>query len=97
MHNHSNAIPSDLVRDLDRQLTHLGAVAHVSVDCTASPTPTLVGIARGFLAPLPLNHSRIDTFLEAELIAARLNALQGITDRQRMVILQCMSIAGVTG
>lgn len=93
MHNHTNKIPSDLVRDLDRQLTRFGAVAHVSVDRTATPTPVLVGIARDLSAPIPLNHPPIDSFIEAELIAARINALQGVADRQRVAILRSMSSA----
>lgn len=84
-------ISSDLVRDLDKQLTRLGAVAHVAVE--HFDTPILVAIGQGFLAPVSLHHPTISSFVEAELIAARLNALQGIGDRQRITILQSMADA----
>ena len=83
-----SAISSDLVRDLDTQLNRLGAVAHVTVDHTDGPT--LVAIDYDLAAPIPLDHPVIGSFVEAELIAARLNALQGIGDRQRVAILQRM-------
>ena len=84
---------SDLVLELDRQLTRLGAVAHVAVE--DFDTPVLVAIGLAFLAPVSLHHPTISSFVEAELIAARLNALQGIGDRQRITILR--SMAGATG
>ncbi|MBM6447236.1 MULTISPECIES: hypothetical protein [Pseudomonas] len=84
---------SDLVLELDRQLTRLGAVAHVAVK--HFDTPILVAIGQGFLAPVSLHHPTISSFVEAELIAARLNALQGIGDRQRITILR--SMAGAAG
>ena len=90
---HPHVISSDLVRDLDKQLTRLGGFAHVAVEHI--DTPILVAIGRGFLAPISLHHPTISSFVEAELIAARLNALQGIDDRQRITILQ--SMAGAAG
>ena len=82
---HSN-ISSDLVRDLDAQLNRLGAVAHVTLGSTDNPA--LVAISYDLAAPILLDHPAFDSFVEAELIAARLNALQGVGDRQRVAILQ---------
>jgi hypothetical protein len=91
MYIHPNTISSDLVRDLDAQLNRLGAVAHVAVGRT--DTPALFAIGQGFPEPVPLNHLTLSSFIEAELIAARLNALQGIGDRQRIAILRNMANA----
>lgn len=91
MSTHPNTISSDLVRDLDEQLTHLGAVAHVSVDHAEL---VLVAIRTDFAAPVPLEHPPLGSFVEAELIAARLNVLQGVGDRERIAILQRMASAG---
>ena len=96
---HPHIVSSELVHELDRQLTRLGAVAHVAhvahVAVEHFDTPILVAIGQGFLAPVSLHHPTISSFVEAELIAARLNALQGISDRQRIRILQ--SINGAAG
>lgn len=89
---HPNTISSDLVRDLDAQLNRLGAVAHVAVG--HMDTPALVAISQGFPAHITLNHPTLSSFVEAELIAARLNALQGIGDCQRIAILRSMASAG---
>lgn len=86
---HPHTIASELVRDLDAQLNYLGAVAHVAAELTDSPA--LVAIGQGFPAPVPLNHPILGSFVEAELIAARLNSLQGIGDRQRIAILRHMT------
>lgn len=83
-------ISSELVRDLDAQLNRLGAVAAV----WHTDTPALVAIGQGFPYPVLLNHPTLSSFVEAELIAARLNALQGVGDRQRIAILRSMAGAG---
>ncbi|MDY7566836.1 hypothetical protein QN400_24585 [Pseudomonas sp. RTC3] len=88
-----HTITSDMVFDLDAQLNSLDAVAHVAVG--RMDNPVLVAIAQGFLAPVALNHPTLNSFVEAELIAARLNNLQGISDRQRIAILR--SLASVVG
>ncbi|NBB60005.1 hypothetical protein GVN18_12035 [Pseudomonas sp. ODNR1LW] len=90
MFNHPDMICSELVRDLDAQLNRLGAVAAV----WHTDTPVLVAIGEGFPYPLHLRHPPLRSFVEAELIAARLNALQGIGDRHRIAILQRMIGAG---
>lgn len=89
---HPHMISSDLVRDLDAQLNRLGAVAHVAVGET--DTSALVVIGQGFPAPFPRNHPTLSSFVEADLIAASLNALQGVGDRQRVAILRSMTGAG---
>ena len=85
----SPTITSDLVFDLDAQLNSLNAVAHVAVG--PMDHPVLVAIAQGFCAPVALNHPTLSSFVEAELIAARLNNLQGISDRQRIAILRSLA------
>jgi len=84
---HPHMASSDLVRELDAQLNRLGAVGHTD-------TSALVAIGQGFPAPFPLNHPTLSSFVEADLIAASLNALQGIGDRQRVAILRSMTGAG---
>lgn len=91
MFTHPYTISSDLVRDLDEQLTRLGAAVHVSVDRAEL---VLVAIRTDFATPVPLDHLPIGSFVEAELIAARLNALQGVGDRERIAILQRMASTG---
>lgn len=90
MFTHPHTICGDLVRDLDAQLNRLGAVAAV----WHTETPALVAIGQGFPYPVHLRHPPLRSFVEAELIAARLNALQGIDDRHRIEILQSMIGAG---
>ena len=85
-------VSSELVRTLDEQLTRLGAVAHVASD--RADTPVLVALSQGWTTPHPLNHPTLDSFVEAELLAARLNALQGVGDRERIAILRSMAGTG---
>lgn len=88
-----HTITSNLIFDVDAQLNRLGAVAHVAVGPMGNPV--LVAIAQGFRVPVAINHPTLSSFVEAELFAARLNNLQGISDRQRIAILR--SQAGVGG
>lgn len=92
MFMHHPSISSDLVFDLDAQLNRLGAVAHVVVG--SADTPELVAIGHAFPGMIPLNYPPISSFVEAELIATRLNTMQGIGDRQRIVILRSMTGSG---
>jgi len=89
MFTHLHTISSNLVFDLDAQLERLSAVAHVAVG--RMDNPILVAIAQGFPAPIPLSHPTLSSFVEAELIAARLNNLQGTSDRQRIAILRILA------
>ncbi|MGE8190677.1 hypothetical protein [Pseudomonas sp. NPDC086278] len=92
MFTYSPTISSDLVFELDAQLNRLGAMAHVAVGHT--DTPVLVAIGHGFPGTIPLNHPPLGSFVEAELIAIRLNTMQGISDRQRIAILRSMTGSG---
>lgn len=90
----NQSISSDLVLELDEQLNRisLGVVAHVASD--RANTPALVAIGVGLARPHPLNHPVLESFVEAELIAARVNALLGAGDSQRIAILRYMANAG---
>lgn len=71
-----------LIADLDAQLIALGlSVVHVS------PGPVLQAIGWDSPEPVPLDHPQIDSYLEAEMIALRLNRLTGISDNERTRIL----------
>ncbi|MCY1279284.1 hypothetical protein D9M69_551730 [compost metagenome] len=83
-----STFPSDLVESLDKQLSHLSAIAHVTVDDTGSLA--LVAIGQNWPTPLPLHHSALSSFIDAEALAARLNALQGASDRDRITTLRSM-------
>lgn len=84
----SSTFTSDLVDDLDKQLSHLSAVAHVTVDDTGNLA--LVAIGQSWPAPLPLRHPDLSSFVEAEALAARVNTLQGASDRDRISALRSM-------
>ncbi|WP_415754268.1 hypothetical protein [Pseudomonas leptonychotis] len=74
-------ISSDLIADLDQQLMRLGCCG-----CHVYPGPVLVGISWG-AAPKALDHRALDSYLEAELIARRVNNLQCTSDSERSRIL----------
>ncbi|MDH4610315.1 hypothetical protein [Pseudomonas sp. BN102] len=83
-----STFPSDLVECLDKQLNHLNAIVHVTVD--NSGNLVLVAIGQSWPAPLPLRHPTLSSFVEAETLAARLNTLQGASDRDRISALRSM-------
>lgn len=74
-------ISPDLIADLDKQLMRLGCSG-----CHVYPGPVLVGISWS-AAPKILDHPALDSYLEAELIARRVNNLQGTDDSERSRIL----------
>lgn len=75
-------VSPDLIADLDSQLTSLQCcVVHVA------PGPSLVGLSWGRSGPIPLAHPALDSYLQAELIAQRVNALQGSSDYERSQIV----------
>ncbi|SEC02947.1 hypothetical protein SAMN05421553_0200 [Pseudomonas anguilliseptica] len=75
-------VSSELVAKLDVQLARLQCCAvHVV------PGPALFGIGWDQVEMIPLKHPTLDTYLQAELLAARINALQGTTDSERTAIL----------
>ncbi|MCY1298779.1 hypothetical protein D9M71_388970 [compost metagenome] len=84
--------PSDLIDELDEQLSRHGAIAHVTV--APSGDLVLVAIGRNWPTPRPLRHPALSSFVEAETLAARLNALQGAGDRDRITALRSMGSAG---
>ena len=71
-----------LIADLDAQLTALGlSVVHVATG------PTLQAIGWDSPAPVLLDHPQLDSYLEAEMIALRLNRMTGTSDNERTRIL----------
>ena len=71
-------ISAELIADLDAQLIVLGCcAAHVV------PGPKLIGVGWGVDTVFHLNHPQLDTYLEAEMIAQRVNGLQGTSDADR--------------
>lgn len=71
-----------LIADLDAQLTQRGLSAvHVEAG------PLLVGLSWDAPAAVALDHPQLDSYHEAELIAARLNALSGTSDGERTRML----------
>lgn len=76
-------ISPELIADLDAQLTRLGCCAvHVTTG------PSLVAITWDLAEPYPLEHVQLDTYLQAEMIAQRVNALQSTSDVERSRILK---------
>lgn len=71
-----------LIADLDAQLIALGlSVVHVS------PGPVLQAIGWNSPVPVLLDHPQLDSYLEAEMIAQRLNRMTGTSDSERTRIL----------
>ena len=83
-------VSPDLIADLDAQLSHQGLSAvHVA------PGPVLVGLNWDAASPVALDHPQLDSYCEAELIAARLNALCGTSDGERTRMLGSIKGAAV--
>ena len=75
-------VSPELIADLDAQLTQRGLCAvHVA------PGPLLHGLSWDAPAAVALDHPQLDSYHEAELIAARLNALHGTSDNERTRML----------
>lgn len=80
-------ISAELIADLDAQL--------ISLQCCAVhviPGPSLVGISWDRSEPIPLEHPELDSYLQAELIAQRVNALQGTSDHVRSQIVAAWTV-----
>lgn len=75
-------ISPEWIADLDAQLMRLGCGA-----CHVAAGPVLVGIAWDATAPVLLDHPELDTYLQAEMIALRVNGLLGTGDGERTQIL----------
>ncbi len=72
----------ELIFEIDEQLSALGCSAvHVVVG------PALVGISWEQPGPVKIEHPELDSYLHAEMIAKRVNALVGIGDNQRSQIV----------
>lgn len=75
-------VSAELIAELDAQISILQCCAiHVI------PGPCLVGISWNRAGPIRLDHPELDSFLQAELIAQRVNALQSTTDLARSQIV----------
>lgn len=78
----------ELIVDLDSQLTSLQCCAvHVASG------PALVGISWRRSGPIPLEHPALDSYLQAELISQRVNALQGSSDYERSQIVAAWTVS----
>lgn len=75
-------IRPELISEIDAQLSELNCCAvHVAVG------PELVGISWDQIGPVKIEHPELDSYLHAELIAQRVNALIGSSDNERTQIL----------
>jgi hypothetical protein len=75
-------IRPELIFEIDAQLSELRCCAvHVVVG------PALVGIGWDQTGPVKIEHPELDSYLHAELIAQRVNALVGSSDHERTQIL----------
>ena len=84
-------ISSEQIQALDEQLTHPEMAAHVSSDYGLAPV--LVGVNWGLAEPIRLDHPPLDNYLEAEMLATRVNERRGINDGTRQQIVFCMRAA----
>jgi hypothetical protein len=78
-------VTSELIADLDAQLMRLQCCA-----CHVAAGPVLVGIGWSNQSVMPLEHYELDSYLQAEMIAQRVNALQGATDSERTHIVRAL-------
>lgn len=75
-------IRPELISEIDAQLSDLKCCAvHVVVG------PALVGISWDQPGPVKIEHPELDSYLHAELIAQRVNALVGSSDNERSQIV----------
>ena len=84
-------ISPEQVQALDEQLTHPEMAAHVSSDYGLAPV--IVGVNWGLSEPLLLDHQPFDNYLEAEMLATRVNERRCINDGTRQQIVFCMRAA----
>lgn len=78
-------INQEWIFDLDQQLSHAGYRAvHVTTGLR------LVGLSWGATGVLKLEHLELDSFLQAEMIAQRVNCLRGVCDQERMQLLELL-------
>lgn len=81
-------VSPELIAALDSQLNCLQCCAvHVT------PGPSLVGLSWDRSEPIPLEPPELDSYLQAELIAQRVNALQGTSDQERSQIVAAWMVS----
>lgn len=78
-------VTPEMIADLDAQMERLECCA-----CHVAAGPVLVAIEWNTQSVMPLEHSELDSYLQAELIAQRVNALQGTTDSDRTKIVRAL-------
>lgn len=75
-------IRSELIFEIDAQLSDLECCAvHVIAG------PALVGISWDHPGPVEIEHPQLSSYLHAEMIAQRVNALVGSSDYERSQIV----------
>jgi hypothetical protein len=79
------------VHALDEQLTHPEMAAHVSSDYGLAPE--IVGVSWGMSDPIRLDHPPLDSYIEAEMLATRVNERRCICDGTRQQMVFCMRAA----
>ncbi len=84
-------ISPEQVHALDEQLTHPDMAAHVSSDYGLAPV--IVGVNWGLSEPILLDHPPFDNYVEAEMLATRVNERRCINDGTRQQIVFCMRAA----
>lgn len=78
-------IRSELIFEIDAQLSDLKCCAvHVIVG------PALVGISWNHPGPVKIEHPELSSYLHAEMIAQRVNALVGSSDYERSQIVAAL-------
>jgi len=80
-------VSAELIAYLDTQL--------ISLQCCSvhvAPGPLLVGLSWELPDFVPLKHPELSSYLQAELIAQRVNALQGSGDYERSQIVAAKAV-----
>lgn len=76
-------VPDHWITELDVQLSSLGSRAiHVL------PGPRLAAISWASVSIVSLEHQPLDSYLQAEQIATRVNRLRGVCDAERSAIME---------
>jgi hypothetical protein len=84
-------ISLEQIQALDEQLTHPEMAAHVSSDYGLAPE--IVGVNWGMSDPIRLDHPPFDSYIEAEILATRVNERRCINDGTRQQMVFCMRAA----
>jgi len=84
-------ISLEQVHALDEQMTHPEMAAHVSSDFGLAPV--IVGVSWDMTDQIRLDHPPLDSYIEAEMLATRVNERRCINDGTRQQIVFCMRAA----